>query len=309
MTDLILHHYPLSPFAEKIRLILGFKRLEWRSVQIPVTLPKPDLVALTGGYRRTPVLQIGSDIYCDTALIVDVLEQLAPVPTLYPAAHEGLARVVAQWADGQLFQAAMAYNFQPDGARQLFPDPEQLKVFVADRTAMRNNVPRMPQADATGAYLSYLRRISSMLEQSPFLLGDVPSIADFSAYHPLWFTRTQVTTLASILETFPVVLDWMDRMAAIGHAASAPMSATQAIDIANAAVPASFADEIHQDDHGIPLGAPVTITAESFGLEQTAGELVAATRTRYTLRRNDSRAGWVHVHFPRVGYLMKPADA
>jgi glutathione S-transferase len=49
-------------------------------------MPKPDLLALTGGYRRTPNLQIGADIYCDTALIARVLDELQPSPTLYPAA-------------------------------------------------------------------------------------------------------------------------------------------------------------------------------------------------------------------------------
>ena len=48
MADLILHHYPLSPFAEKIRLMLGLKGLSWRSVHIPMLMPKPGLVALTG---------------------------------------------------------------------------------------------------------------------------------------------------------------------------------------------------------------------------------------------------------------------
>ena len=33
--------------------------------------------------------------------------------------------------------------------------------------------------------------------------------------------------------------------------------------------------------------------------------IVAATRTRYTLRRTDDRAGTVHVHFPRVGFTLK----
>ena len=96
MTELILHHYPNSPFAEKIRLILGAKKQSWHSVTIPMIMPKPDLVALTGGYRRTPVMQIGADIYCDTALICDVLEHLAPTPALYPAAQKGMARVLAQ---------------------------------------------------------------------------------------------------------------------------------------------------------------------------------------------------------------------
>jgi glutathione S-transferase len=74
MSELILHHYAMSPFAEKTRLILGYKQLVWRSVLIPPVMPKPDVIALTGGYRKTPALQIGADIYCDTALIARVLE-------------------------------------------------------------------------------------------------------------------------------------------------------------------------------------------------------------------------------------------
>ncbi len=84
MSEIILHHYPESPFAEKIRAILGFKRFSYRSVLVPMMLPKPDVIALTGGYRRTPILQIGSDIYCDIALIADVLECVQPEPTFYP---------------------------------------------------------------------------------------------------------------------------------------------------------------------------------------------------------------------------------
>jgi glutathione S-transferase len=81
MTELYFHHYVTSPFAEKIRLIFGLKGLAWHSVLQPSIMPKPDLQALTGGYRRIPVLQIGNDIVCDTALIADVLEHLAPSPS------------------------------------------------------------------------------------------------------------------------------------------------------------------------------------------------------------------------------------
>ena len=115
MTDIYLHHYPMSPFAEKVRLMLGFKQLTWHSVMVPSVSPKPDVVALTGGYRKTPFLQLGNDVFCDTALIADVLEHLAPKPSLYPHGNRGLNRVVAQWADQQLFWGAMAYNFQPTG--------------------------------------------------------------------------------------------------------------------------------------------------------------------------------------------------
>jgi glutathione S-transferase-like protein len=64
MADLILHHYDEAPFAEKVRLVFGIKNLSWRSVIQPAAMPKPDLMPLTGGCRRTPVLQIGADIYC-----------------------------------------------------------------------------------------------------------------------------------------------------------------------------------------------------------------------------------------------------
>src|SRR5476649_3053397 len=98
MSELILHNYPTSPFAEKARLLLGFKGLSWRSVKISPVMPKPDLTALTGGYRKTPVLQIGADIYCDTALIMRELERRHPTPSFYPAGH-GAADALAWWAE------------------------------------------------------------------------------------------------------------------------------------------------------------------------------------------------------------------
>lgn len=311
MADLILHHYPTSPFAEKVRLMLGYKKLAWKSVIIPMVMPKPDVVALTGGYRKTPVLQIGADIYCDTALIADVLEHLQPDPSLYPEPSKGMGRTLAQWADTTLFWTAMAYNFQPAGTAQVFAGapPEAAKAFAEDRQAMRQGMPRMPAADATAAYKSYLRRMSDMLDDWPFLLGAMPGIADFSAYHPLWFTRTRTPAMAGILNATPAVLAWMDRLADMGHASFEKFNAADAIAVAAASTPAPLHDETFQDEHGIALGSRVTIKSENFGLEPTEGELVAATRMHYSLRRIDERAGTVHVHFPRVGYILKRLEA
>ena len=309
MPDLILHHYPTSPFGEKVRLMLGYKKLAWKSVTIPMIMPKPDVVALTGGYRKTPVLQVGADIYCDTALIADVLEHLQPEPSLYPEPSKGMGRTLAQWADTTLFFTAMGYNFQPPGVAQLFAGApaEAARAFAADRQAMRSGAPRMAAADATSAYKSYLRRLSDMLDDWPFLLGTEPSIADFSAYHPLWFTRTRTPAMAGVLNATPAVLEWMDRMAAMGHGTFETLTAPEAIAVAAAATPAPLHDDIFQDDHGLALGSRVTVSSESFGTEPTEGELVAATRMHITLRRTDARAGLVHVHFPRIGYQLKAA--
>jgi glutathione S-transferase len=309
MSAIILHHYPTSPFSEKIRLVMGYKHLGWKSVIIPSIMPKPDVLALTGGYRKTPFMQIGADIYCDSALICDVLEHRQPEPTLYPAQHKGLARVLAQWGDTTLFWAAMAYNLQPRGAATMFEGapPEVAKAFGADRAAMTTGMTRLRAPDATAAYKSYLRRIANMLDGQDFLMGSAPCVADFAVYHPLWFSRKRVAVMADILDATPGVLAWMDRMAALGHGSMEKFSATEAIALAAASTPVAVSDEPFQDEHGIPLGSPVTIAAESFGAELTAGDLIAATRMHYTLRRTDETAGTVHVHFPRVGYVLKAA--
>lgn len=311
MSELILHHYPNSPFAEKIRLVFGYKKMAWKSVTIPMVMPKPDLTALTGGYRRTPVLQIGADIYCDTVLICEVLDTLSSQGTLYPTRNRGAASTIAQWADSAVFTAAMAYNFQPAGVAQVFAGApaEVVKAFVADRAAMRGGAPRMAPCDATGIYKTYLRRMANMLHEQAFLFGDAPCVADFAFYHPLWFTQQRTPALAGILDATPNILTWMDRMAAFGHGQSEKLSAADALALARLATPASVEKEVFEDDHGIPLGSHVVIAADHFGLEPTEGELVAATRTRFSLRRTDAQAGTVHVHFPRVGYTLKKASA
>jgi hypothetical protein len=136
----------------------------------------------------------------------------------------------------------------------------------------------------------------------------VPCIADFSAYHPLWYTR-RIEAVKDILDLTPAVVDWMDRIAAIGHGEFEKFDAADALAVAKASVPHTLlTDSTFQDEHGIALGSAVSIRAESFGLEETTGKLLAATRTHYTLERTDERAGLVHVHFPRVGFVLRKAD-
>jgi glutathione S-transferase len=247
-------------------------------------------------------------VYCDTELMCEVLEHLQPQPTIYPEATKGVARVLAQWADTTLFWAAMAYNLSPKGAAAMFADapPEVAKAFSADRAAMSAGLTRSRPGDATAAYKSYLRRLAHMLDQHDFLLGSAPCVADFAAYHPLWFTRHCVPVMADILQATPSVLAWMDRMAALGYGTMEKSNAEQAIAISAASTPQALApDTVFQDEHGIALGSAVAISAETFGQEPTEGVLLAATRTRYTLRREDPRAGVVHVHFPRIGYVLR----
>ena len=171
---------------------------------------------------------------------------------------------------------------------------------------MATGLARPRPRDATVAYRAYLQRLSSMLEGQAFLLGQAPCVADFAAYHPLWFTRSQVPGMASILHAVPAVLGWMDRMEAFGHGEMSRLSATESIAVSASTVRDSGKnDSEFQDDHGIPLGSLVSVAAESLGSEPTTGVLVEATHDHYTLRREDPRAGVVRVHFPRIGYALR----
>lgn len=307
MSDLIFHHYQTSPFSEKIRLIFGYKKLAWKSVIIPAIMPKPNLTALTGGYRRTPVLQIGADVYCDTALIADVLERLAPAPSLYPAPVAGLSRTLAQWADSTLFWTVIAYMFQPVAIPYLLGQltPEQMKVFGADRAAMRGNAPRMSPAEAAGSLAEYLRRLENMLaDGKPYLLGADASIADFSVYHCMWFVR-RAEPLAGILDAAPMLRQWIERMAAIGHHQPEKMRAETALEIAREGAAIDLAEAAYFDTHGAALGDRVAIMPTDYALDPVEGELVLASATEFALRRTDPRAGTVVVHFPRLGFQLK----
>jgi glutathione S-transferase len=312
VADLILHHFPVSPFSEKVRLILGFKGLAWKSVTVPMLMPKPDVVALTGGYRKTPFLQIGADVYCDTALIVEVLEGVKPTPSIFPGDNLGLAQVLAQWADNTLFWAAIRFNRGHKGAGKNIAgvQPELARALFADRTAMGFDMDWVSPADASTPFQTYRQRVLEILADKPYLMGTSPCIADFAAVHSFWYLYARPSAAMGMAHLDTKLQQWMKRMMDFGHGQREDIDAAQSIDIAARSQPLPVGQGFLRldnfvDDHGIALGSRVSIAAESFGTELTHGELIAATSQHYSLRRTDPRAGTVHVHFPRIGYVLK----
>ena len=302
---LILHHYGGSPFAEKARLMLGYKGLAWKSVQIPVIMPKPDLTALTGGYRRTPVLQIGADIYCDTSLIARVLERLAPQPTLFPAAAP-LAPLLAQWIDFTLFWAVIVHTMQPAGMANIFQGvpPEVVKAFGADRAPFSAGLRRPTPGDATATLHNAFDAFEAQLSDGRrCLFGELPCIADFSLAHNGWYVRRGGAEVAQVIESRPLLNAWLDRMLAIGHGSAERLKSTDALNAAAQA--AGRAPASVMPDLGFDAGQSVTVAANDYGMDTVAGTLVGLDYNEVVLSRHDDRAGQVHVHFPRRGFQIK----
>ena len=309
MSELILHHYPTSPFAEKARLLLGFKGLSWRSVKIAPVMPKPDLTALTGGYRKTPVLQVGADIYCDTSLIARRLEQEKALPAFFPEGQEMIAATFAAWADSVVFQHAVSLVFQPESIAVRFGNlpPEAIKAFLADRAGLFSggSATKLSAEQARHQWPTIMARLEQQLEreQGGFLFGE-PSIADFALAHPMWFLKATPVT-SPLVDAYPAVSAWLGRVMGFGHGAFSEMTSEAALDVARNATPAALPDEQFDEPNGFEPGQQVVIAATDYGVDPVAGELLFAGREELILRREDERGGVVHVHFPRFGFRLE----
>lgn len=302
MSELIFHHYDASPFAEKVRSVFGFKGLSWRSVQIPRMMPKPELVPLTGGYRKTPVLQIGAHIYCDTQIIIRELEARHPEPTLFPGNSQFLGWGMSFWTDKLLFINAAAIVFGTFGDQM---PPE----FVKDRAEYSGggiNIEKMKAALPVS-----LQQFAAMMDWAEqgltdgrdYFLGSEASLVDFDLYYVTWFAG-RAPDAKKILEGFPNLASWMGRMADVGHGKREELTAGEALDIAKGDDVSGYAGVVAAGE-AKKAGDPVTVAPNDTGRVPVSGELVALNSREIAIRHTNDIVGEVIIHFPRAGFVVQ----
>lgn len=309
MSELILHHYWPSPVSEKVRVVLGIKGATWRSVEIPRLPPKPDLMPLTGGYRLTPVLQVGADIYCDTRAINRALQRLIPEPTLFPGGTEGMVWGAGEWTDGPLFTLVlksvfadtaetMPAGFWDDRARLYFggaPDAASAQAALPEVLAkIRTQFGWMNDRLAGGR---------------AFMLGAEAGLPDALCYYLVWFLRGRFSGGAALIDQFEHLAAWEQRVAAIGHGTHSDLAAEDALAIARGSEPSAPVAVDPNDPRGLAADAAVTIAPEATdGSPPVSGILVGLDQNTISIRRHDPRVGTVVNHFPTIGYTLKPAS-
>lgn len=301
-----LHHYPASPYSEKIRAILGHLQLPWCSVVIPSIMPRPLLMPLSGGYRRTPVLQIGANVHCDSAAIARGLARHAGDATLYAPGF--VAQRTAEWADTQLFRVGVALNFAPEAVGAMMKGIPQAEVaaFAKDRASLTEgaSLQTIPPDAARACLGAWLAQLEDSLGGA-FLFGDTPSIADFSVYHGLWFLRNNEVN-APLLEPFGEVHAWMERVAALGH--GKPEDATGEQALAHARESEPVLPELEAEPPpGLSLGDSVAVTPTDYGRVPVEGRLAALGPDEIVIEREHEETGRVLNHFPRVGFALTKA--
>ncbi len=304
--DIVLHHYPASLFSEKARALLGYLGQRWHSVVIPSIMPRPLLMPLTGGYRKTPVLQIGANVYCDTRIIARALARHCGDRELFRAGF--VAQRVADWADTHLFQVTVALNFAPQavGAMMSGIPAEEAAAFQKDRAELtRGAAISSFSADAAAAYLRHHLAELDDAADGTFLFGERPTIADFSVYHCLWFLANNPVN-APLLDRYPNVGRWMERMAGFGHGEEVASTGEAALAMARAATPQSPAivDDLPV---GFALGQEVTVTPVDYGRIPVCGRLAAWSHEEVVVERESAETGPVMVHFPSPGFEVAAA--
>ena len=307
MSKIILHHYPLSPYSEKIRLALGLKSVNWSSVEIPVWTPRPKLTPMTGGYRKTPILQVGAEFYCDTLHILHAIEKLGNSGALYPKGQEGLAKAFGWWIEkGSFFNAVcLTIGNMPGLPQELIDERRPLFRVNLDPNELRTKRPLYLQR--LDAHLAWLAE--ALADGRKFVLGKEPSAADLSAYHPIWFARQNGGSEVKDLIAFASVIDpWFKRVAAIGHGDFSEITPDQAVEAAKTSAPGEPHEWSSEAQNvGLRRGDWVSVTPDDYG-NAVYGNILSWTPDEIVLRHEDPSVGKVNLRFPRVGFDVAPAQ-
>lgn len=300
---LILHHYDESPYAEKIRLMLGFTGLKWQSLIAPIQPPRPHLDELTGGYRRIPVAQMGADVFCDTAIITQEIVALSGEKRLDVNAMDQDALALMQEAEREIFFAAIASVSPLKLLTTLLVGmgPVGMFRFVADRVRLMKGASVRPAqgAQAKVLFARHLDTLEVRLAHQAWVTGDEPTLADFAVYHPLWLN---MSCSRSGPPGGPRVRDWFERMTRIGHGHREEIDVDAAWSAARSVEPRPL--PAHNADSEFAVGRRVQVAPTDYGVVAVTGELACVNDERIVLRRVTSALGAVHVHFPRQGYAL-----
>lgn len=304
---LILHHYEMSPFSEKIRAMFGYAGLAWQSTTVAEMPPRPSIDALAGGYRKIPVAQRGADVFCDTRTITEELAAEAGRPELALSGVDDEVRAFVDHADLDIFLACILSANGPLMLKKMRQQTSSLHAlrFILDRANMglRAKYDASRGKAAKRKVAAHLEDLEARLRDRPYLFGEAPNIADFAAYHSLWFQRDLGES--RYVRRFAHVDAWLDRIVAFGHGDREEITRERALDAARDGEPRPLPPQPADASPHALMHELVEVGPNDYGLDPVRGLLVSASASRLILARQHARCGLVHVHFPAAGYSVR----
>ncbi len=190
-----LYQFELSHYVEKVRLILDYKGLAYRKIEVTPGIGQLDLVRMSG-QRQVPVLKDGNEVIADSTAIAEYLEKTYPEKPIIPTdpKQRGLCLMMEQWADesiglnarkamigamnqNQSFRTAFLPSSTPDIVKTLIGSvPGELLGFLGTGVGLGSEAIKT----ATESLKRDLASLCFILLEQPYLITDHPTLADFA---------------------------------------------------------------------------------------------------------------------------------
>lgn len=284
--------------------MFGYCNTQWASVISPAMPPRSIVDPLAGGYRRMPVMQIGADVFCDTKLMGSELATLFDKPALAMETCGDEIRDYSNNIDTAVFMAGVQTATPIKMLIAVFKlfSPLQAVKFIKDRAGIqqKSSVKPLGRTRAIKLIENHYADMESRLKENDYLFGESPSIADFSAYHNLWFSH--MTTGSKQLDGHEAINTWFKRMSKFGHAQRQELSKETAFNMAKEAQPRAIPGSMKSSD---AIGKTVEISPSDYAKDSVIGVLVADDASRWVIARETDEFGTLHVHFPKLGFEIK----
>lgn len=309
MPKIVLYGYPASPYYQKLVLTLSFLGLEYSICAQPNTLPRPDFASIGITYRRIPLLSIDGDMYCDTSLIISKLCALAGQRNY----RETEALGQSMFGPGAML---IPYTLIADDR------------FLKDRSALTGRPwteksIRTQRGPALSAFISHLAIVQELLANNAssssggagFVRGSQMSMADIHLLFLVqWVLAGHKGSSPEVSpESHPDIYAWMKRCnEALPKQTKRPARVTfasvrdQLTSSDSRAGQSTGANGTVQDVLPFKVGMQVSVTPMDTGKSHPqVGTLLALDAREVSV----ATAQGVHIHFPRIGYMVRPASS
>jgi len=250
-----LYQFELSHYCEKVRLLLDYKELPYRTIEVTPGIGQLDVYRMSG-QRLVPVLKDGAQVIADSTAIADYLDKTYPDKPIIPTDPKlrGLCLLIEQWADESIglnarkvmiggmgqsvaFRNAFLPSATPDLLKTLVDAvPGELFSFLGFGVNPGINVVK----EAGDAMKRDLTALCFILMEQPYLVTDHPTLADFAVAALTMYIKFPDSPYLNVPEalkgkgvpgiadigTFEPFFNWRDRLYADYRKPSVPASAS-----------------------------------------------------------------------------------
>lgn len=219
-----LYQFPTSPFCEKIRRALNFKRLGFSIVDVPrADVGRFSHVSPIGKF---PAIDDDGTAVHDSSDILLYLERTTPHPPLFPTnpRDAALAHIVEDWADESLYfyELIMRLGWEHNAVRALpafaatmpgLSNEDILARLAAgvDAITRPQGLGRKSRDEIVTDARRHMHALDAMLKDAEWLVGDALSIADIAVVSQLR-ALLGATEIVAIVDDLPRIRAWEERV-------------------------------------------------------------------------------------------------